>query len=143
MKSASRKSKGRVLQNLFKDMLYKSFPQLREGDIKTAVMGESGEDIKLSPIAQDLIPYSFECKNQERLNIWDSLRQAELNSEDRIPVLVYKRNRSKVYISMEANSFLSIISKEISSTKDYISYVKKFPCLICGSEKVDAHHLDA
>ena len=37
-------------------------------------MGESGEDIK-SPSARKEIPYSFECKNQESINIWKSLEQ--------------------------------------------------------------------
>ena len=38
-------------------------------------MGESGEDIQLSPAARKLIPFAFECKNQEKLNIWESLKQ--------------------------------------------------------------------
>ena len=59
MKASSAKGKGRRLQNYLKDKLYTSFPSLRNGDIKGAVMGESGEDIKLSPAAKDLIPYSF------------------------------------------------------------------------------------
>ena len=35
-------------------------------------MGMSGEDIVLSPAAKKAIRYSFECKNQERLNLWKS-----------------------------------------------------------------------
>ena len=77
--------------------------------MKTAVMGESGEDIILSPAARDLIPYSFECKNQERLNIWESLSQAEDNSGDYTPIVVFKRNRSKTYITVELEEFLKII----------------------------------
>ena len=40
-------------------------------------MGDSGEDILLSPAARKLFPFSVECKNQEKLNIWSSLEQAE------------------------------------------------------------------
>ena len=72
-------------------------------------MGESGEDIKLSPAAKDLIPYSFECKNKERLDLWKSLEQAEENSADRAPVLVIKRNRSKVYAVLEVDNFIDLI----------------------------------
>ena len=72
-------------------------------------MGESGEDIKLSPAAKDLIHFSFECKNQERLNLWESLKQAETNCEDRTPVLVFKRNHSKTYIAFEFEKFLNLI----------------------------------
>ena len=72
-------------------------------------MGESGEDIILSPAARDEIPFSFECKNQERLNIWESLSQAEDNSESHIPAVVFKRNRSKTYIALELEEFLKLI----------------------------------
>ena len=111
MKTSSKKGKGRRLQNYLKDKLYSFFPSLRNGDIKSAVMGESGEDIKLSPAAKDLIPYSFECKNQERLNIWESLSQAEGNSNDRIPVLVFKRNRTKTYVAIDLEAFLQLIGE--------------------------------
>tara|TARA_R100001082_G_scaffold46142_1_gene24579 strand:+ start:2160 stop:2525 length:366 start_codon:yes stop_codon:yes gene_type:complete len=109
MKTSSKKGKGRRLQNFVKNKLYEYFPTLREGDIKGAVMGESGEDIKLSPAAKDLIHYSFECKNQERLNVWSSLEQAETNSNSRVPALVFKRNRSKTYIAIELEEFLKLI----------------------------------
>ena len=74
-------------------------------------MGESGEDIILSPAARDLIPYSFECKNQERLNIWESLSQAEDNSGDYTPILVFKRNRTTTYVTLELEEFLKIIGE--------------------------------
>ena len=90
MKASSVKGKGRRLQNFLRDKIYDYFPSLREGDVKTAVMGESGEDIILSPAARDLIPFSFECKNQERLNIWESLSQSEENCGDNIPAVVFK-----------------------------------------------------
>ena len=112
MKTASKKAKGRKLQNDVRDCLLQTFPELEQDDIRTAVMGESGEDIKLSPAAQRLIPYSFECKNQERLNIWSSLSQAEENSNDRTPVLVFKRNRSKTYVAIDVDSFLNLIKQE-------------------------------
>jgi hypothetical protein len=75
-------------------------------------MGMSGEDIVLSPAAKRVIPYSFECKNQERLNLWGSLEQAEGNSQDRQPVLV-KRNRSKVYVALDFEHFLELIDPNL------------------------------
>jgi len=112
MKPSSAKGKGRRLQNYLRDKLYNYFPTLREGDVKTAVMGESGEDIILSPAARDLIPFSFECKNQERLNIWESLSQAEQNCNKYIPAVVFKRNRTKTYITLELEEFLKIIGEQ-------------------------------
>ena len=72
-------------------------------------MGMSGEDIVMSPAAKRVIPYSFECKNQERLNLWGSLEQAEGNSQDRQPVLVFKRNRSNIYVALDFEHFLELI----------------------------------
>ena len=93
MKTRSAKSKGRRLQNQIKELLLESFKELEPDDVRSAIMGETGEDIKLSPAARRQIPYSFECKNQEKLNIWESLNQAEENSGDYPPVLIFKRNR--------------------------------------------------
>ena len=63
MKTSSKKGKGRRLQNFVKDELLEAFKSLEADDVKTAIMGESGEDIKLSPAAKRKIRYSFECKN--------------------------------------------------------------------------------
>ena len=81
MKTRSAKNKGKRLQNSVRDILLETFTQLEEDDIKSTTMGESGEDIQLSPAARKLIPYAIECKNQEKINIWESLKQAESNSE--------------------------------------------------------------
>jgi len=109
MKSRSAKNKGKRLQNNVRDLLLEIFNQLEPDDIKSAIMGESGEDIKLSPAARKLIPYSFECKNQEALNIWSSLEQAETNAGDHDPVLIFKRNRTKTYAVIEIEKFIELI----------------------------------
>ena len=118
MKIKSAKAKGRNLQNLVRDKLREIFidnwtkvPRIEYDDIKSQTMGMGGEDIVLSPSAKKLIPYSFECKNTERLNLWKSLEQCEDNSEDRKPVLIIKRNRSKVYAVIEFDNFLKIIGE--------------------------------
>ena len=110
MRTRSGKAKGRRLQNKVRDVLIEHFSdKLEPDDIKVAIMGESGEDIKLSPAARKLIPYSFECKNQEKLSIWSSLEQAEENSGDYPPVLIFKRNRSKTYVVVELEEFMKLI----------------------------------
>jgi|TARA_B100000123_G_C25477642_1_gene317698 hypothetical protein len=109
MKSRSAKNKGKRLQNNFRDLLLEAFQELEPDDIRSAIMGESGEDIKLSPAARKLIPYSFECKNQEKLNIWESLKQAEENSGVSSPVLIFKRNRSKTYAVLNVEDFIKLI----------------------------------
>ena len=111
MKIKSAKAKGRNLQNLVRDKLRSIFigKVLEEDDIKSQTMGMGGEDIVLSPSAKKVIPYSFECKNTERLNLWKSLEQCESNCEDREPVLVIKRNRSDVYAIIKFDNFLKSI----------------------------------
>ena len=111
MKTRSAKNKGKRLQNSVRDILLETFKeQLEPDDIKSTTMGESGEDIQLSPAARKIIPFAFECKNQEKLNIWSSLEQAEDNAGPHIPLLVFKRNRSKTYISMEINDLIKILN---------------------------------
>ena len=112
MKTSSKKGKGRRLQNFVRDRLLNSFPTLEPDDVKAAIMGESGEDIKLSPAAKRKIPYSFECKNQERLSIWESLKQAEDNCNSGAPVLIFKRNHSKVYAAIEIETFIKLIGEK-------------------------------
>ena len=109
MSAKSAKAKGRRLQNMLRDILRETFPQLEEDDIKSQTMGMCGEDIVLSPAARKVIKYSFECKNVERLDLWKSLTQAEENSQDRAPVLVMKRNQSKTYAIVELNHFINLI----------------------------------
>lgn len=111
MSAKSAKAKGRRLQNLTRDKLREAFPLLEEDDIKSQTMGMPGEDIVLSPAARKVIRYSFECKNKERLDLWKSLEQAEENSADREPVLVMKRNRSKVYAVVELDHFIELIKE--------------------------------
>jgi len=114
MKIKSAKAKGRNLQNLVRDKLRSIFlgEVLEEDDIKSQTMGMSGEDIVLTPTAKKVIPYSFECKNTERLNLWKSLQQCESNCEDRNPVLVIKRNRSEVYAIIKFDKFLNLIKEK-------------------------------
>ena len=110
MKTRSAKNKGKRLQNSVRDVLLETFKEdLEPDDIKSAIMGDSGEDIQLSPAARKLIPYSIECKNQEKLNIWSSLEQAEKNSGKSNPVLIFKRNRSKTYAVLEIEDFIKLI----------------------------------
>ena len=117
MKSRSAKNKGKRLQNKVRDLLLETFNQLEPDDVRSAIMGEQGEDIKLSPAASKLIPYSFECKNQESLIIWSSLQQAEENSGDYDPVLIFKRNRSKTYAVINIEKFIELINENNKSSK--------------------------
>lgn len=112
MKTRSAKNKGKRLQNSVRDVLLETFKEdLEPDDVKSAIMGDSGEDIQLSPAARKLIPYSIECKNQEKLNIWSSLEQAEGNSGNHPPLVIFKRNRSKTYAVLEFEELLKLLNE--------------------------------
>ena len=106
----SSKAKGRRLQNLVRDKLREKFTSLEEDDIKSATMGTVGEDIVLSPAARKVIPFSFECKNVERLQFWKTVEQAEGNSNGRTPVIVVKKNGRKPYIALPLDDWIELIS---------------------------------
>ena len=61
-------------------------------------MGESGVDIKLSPKARKLIPYSIECKNKETFKgIYDIMEQSKHNSKLNLePIAVIKMNKVEI-----------------------------------------------
>ena len=117
MKTSSAKAKGRRLQQKVRDLLLETFTELEPDDIRSTSMGVSGEDLQLSPAARKLIPFAIECKNQEKLNVWDSLKQAEENSGDYDPVLIFKRNRSKTYAVINIDKFIELIDENNKSSK--------------------------
>ena len=112
MKPRSAKNKGKRLQNKVRDLILEKFNQLEPDDVRSVTMGESGEDILLSPAARKLFPFSTECKNQEKINIWSSLEQAETNSGKHIPIVIFKRNRSKTYVALEFEKLLELLNEE-------------------------------
>ena len=111
MNVRSNKAKGRKLQNMVRDLLREAFPSLEEDDIKSQTMGMTGEDIVLSPAARKKIPYSFECKNVERLQFWAAVEQACSNCDDRIPAVIVKKNRQEPYIAIPIESFIKMIKE--------------------------------
>ena len=104
-------AKGRRLQNFVRDQLRNLFSFLEPDDIKSQTMGMTGEDIVLSPAARKSIPYSIECKNVEKLNIWSALEQAEDNANGMNPVVIFKRNRSNTYVTITFDHFMELIGE--------------------------------
>jgi hypothetical protein len=111
MKPRSAKNKGKRLQNKVRDLILEKFDKLEPDDVRSITMGDSGEDILLSPAARRLFPFSVECKNQEKLNIWEALTQAEENSGNHTPLVIFKRNRSKTYAILEFKELLKLLNE--------------------------------
>ena len=114
MKNQSAKAKGRRLQQWFRDLLVSKLVIHKE-DIESRSMGAGGEDLIMARSARQKFPYSIECKNQEKINIWESYKQANENSKDYEPVVVLKRNKHKPLILVDATYFVELhnrVSKE-------------------------------
>ncbi len=126
MRPQSAKAKGRRLQQWVRDKLLEYCPSLRPDDIRSTSMGAGGEDVQLSTAARLVYPYSIECKNTQTLNIWKALSQAEENATPieytdgrcemtivpSVPLVVFKRNHSKVYVALEFEEFLKLTRRE-------------------------------
>jgi hypothetical protein len=109
LKVQSGKAKGRRLQQYVVSELLDANKHLAKDDITSRSMGAGGEDILLSPIARQTIPFSIECKNTERLDLWKALQQAEENANEHIPLVIFKRNRSKVYAVIEFDKLKELL----------------------------------
>ncbi len=114
MKPRSAKNKGVRLQNWVRDLLRSTFTSLEDADVLSAIMGEGGEDLKLSPAARLLLPFSFECKNTEKISIYNAYKQCIDNAPENCePILIIKKNNHKALAVLDAEKLIKIF-KEIS-----------------------------
>ena len=56
--------------------------------------------------ARQKFPFSIECKNQEKLIVWDAYQQAVENSGDYEPILIMKKNGKKPLVVLDAETFI-------------------------------------
>ena len=110
VKPQSAKAKGRRLQQWFRDLLINKL-DIHPDDIESRSMGAGGEDLIMARAARKKFPYSIECKNQEKINIWKSYFQAQENSKDYEPIVVIKRNNHKPLLLVDAEHFINLHNK--------------------------------
>ena len=110
MKTQSRKAKGRRLQQKFMQLLIEKL-DIDPEDIDSRSMGAGGEDLIMSKAARNKFPYSVECKNQEKLNIWSAWDQANNNRGIYEPIVVIKRNGVPPLVVLEAENFLDYVKE--------------------------------
>ena len=104
----SRKAKGRRLQNWVRDSLRGLFLTLTDDDVRVAIMGETGSDIKLSKTAKKLFPYDIECKNTEGWKkVYDAYDLADGHGEDK-PLVFLKMNRRNPLVVVDAKHFMRL-----------------------------------
>ena len=107
MKTQSAKAKGRRLQQQFRELLIEELG-IHPEDIESRSMGAGGEDLIMARAAREKFPYSIECKNQEKLNLWESYKQAKENSKDYEPIVVIKKNNHKKLVIVDAEYFVKL-----------------------------------
>ena len=110
MKTQSAKAKGRKLQQWMRNLLIEKL-EVHPEDIESRSMGAGGEDLIMARAAREKFPMSIECKNQEKVNVWEAYKQAEDNSGNYEPVVVIKRNKVKPLVVVDAEYFVALFDK--------------------------------
>ena len=110
MKPQSAKAKGRRLQQQFRELLIEELG-IHPEDIESRSMGAGGEDLIMARAAREKFPYSIECKNVEKLNVWEAYEQAKSNCNDYEPLVVMKKNQKKPLVVIDADYFISLVKR--------------------------------
>lgn len=119
MRPSSGKAKGRRFQYQVCEAISEAIdiPYDQQDDqslIRSREMGQKGDDVLLRGRARKRFPFSVECKNREKVNWWDSIKQAS----DRVVahpkmdwVLFVKRNRHLPVVVMDMEAFFRLIKR--------------------------------
>lgn len=118
IKTSSAKAKGRRHQQWVRDKIYKAFPQLEEGDVRSTSMGAGGEDLLLSPAARKVFPYSVECKAFKSFAIYKVLEQASSNCpKGAEPIAIIKGDRQRPLAVIDAEHFIKLVQAHTNGTQ--------------------------
>jgi hypothetical protein len=116
MKPHSSKAKGRRCAQAVKTILLEAAVDLRKDDIIVTPSGVTGPDLILSPRAKERFPMATECKNCEKISIWEALDQAKSHASGQNiglePILFFKRNRSELYAAVDAQFLIELIAAQ-------------------------------
>lgn len=104
---ASKKAKGTRLEKRFAQML-------REFGLDTNAtrMVLSGAAFGFETDIRTRLPFAFECKNHEKIKIWEFWDQAEQARKPfKDPVLVFSGNYRPILVTMKAEDWLNLVKK--------------------------------
>lgn len=111
MKPQSCKAKGRNLQKWVRDQLIEQL-EIHPEDIESRSMGAGGEDLIMARAAREKFPCSIECKNVEKLNVWEAYEQSKANAGNYEPIVVMKKNHKKPLVVVDAEYFISLFGSQ-------------------------------
>ena len=116
MKTQSAKAKGRNLQKWVRDQLIEQL-EIHPEDIESRSMGAGGEDLIMARAARSKFPFSVECKNVEKLNVWEAYEQAKSNCNGYEPIVVMKKNHKKPLVVIDAEYFNRLTIQHLKHLK--------------------------
>ena len=111
MRVQSAKAKGRRLQQWVRDKLIEML-NIHPEDIESRSMGAGGEDLIMARAARQKFPHSIECKNVEKLNLWEAYEQASANCGEYEPIVVMKKNGKKPLDVVDGEYYIQIFRKK-------------------------------
>lgn len=120
MSTAACKAKGRRLQQETRDSILTTFADLLvEDDVRSTSMGSSGEDVQLSPRAREVFPFSVECKNTEKINIWSAIEQGSINAMKKKSnfLVIFRRNHAKANAVLEFSVLMQLLKENYELRK--------------------------
>ena len=121
--SKAAKQKGRLGQNEIRDKLLETFPELEPDDIKGCVMGDTGEDIQLSPAARKMLPLSIEVKRRKTglQTAYNYMEQASSHNKGE-PVVCYRSDRKPWLVMVGLDHYAQLLrswndNKSVGNTR--------------------------
>ena len=104
------KAKGRGGQQEVRDRLLETFPEFEPDDIKSTTMGDTGEDIQLSPLARKTLPISIEVKRRKSgmKTAYDYIDQAGNHGKGE-PVVFYRSDRQPWIVMVGMDHYMELL----------------------------------
>lgn len=98
-----------------RDAILEAFPTLEPDDVRSTAMGQSGEDIQLSPAARKLVPYQIEVKNKAKSQIHTYYKQAKTHGSYE-PLVVVKMDRDIPLAIMSLDHLMALLKDKTNET---------------------------
>lgn len=104
------KQKGRLGQQEVRDRLLETFPEFEPDDIRSTIMGDSGEDIQLSPAARKKLPLSIEVKRRksELKTVYGFIEQASKHTPHE-PVVFFRSDRKPWVVMVGLDHYIDLL----------------------------------
>ena len=106
----SGKAKGRLGQQEIRDKILGRFPDFHPDDVKSTVMGDTGEDIQLSPAARKVLPLSIEVKRRKGglKTVYSYVEQATKHGDGE-PVVFFRADRQPWLVIVGLEHYMDLI----------------------------------